>query len=592
MIKRLWGKVEEINHIRSIQLTISLIFSLLIIVVVGVVGVLSYYITGTTVERNSSEYVYQLIKQVNYDLEYYLKNVEYIAGNLQYKKNVQDFFKDEDQDNYLIKYNIQQELDSIVEARKDIINIMLIGNNGQLIVNDPKLKLKKELDFKEQTWYTKALQNKGIEFSESHVQNLFEGQYGWVVSCSTLLEDPTDNSVLGMLLIDLNYNLINDMVSKIQLGEKGYLFVISPAGDIVYHPKQQLLYSDIKKENIDLILSSPDGNIKIKEDGLEKQYTIATSKYSGWKVVGAVYLDDLAPYAPYLMRFFVVVCFLAVLVAILSAVLLSTNMLHPIKDILKSMNQFKNGDLDARIDIQQNNEISQIAKEFNAMTIQIKTLIKENKEVEKTKRKTELKALQDQINPHFLYNTLDSIVWMSEVGNNKDVVTMTSSLAKLFRISISKGRQYITLEEELEHIKSYLTIQKIRYGSKLDYNIHVDESLLKKEIVKIIIQPIVENAIYHGIKNMPGTGTISISVVREKENMVITVGDDGVGMTQETIDRILKRVHNKEEESQGVGVSNVIERIKLNYGEEYGLQYESELYGGTLVRIILPIDRL
>ncbi|MBC7960282.1 MAG: sensor histidine kinase [Vallitaleaceae bacterium] len=590
MIKRFWGKVGEINHIRSIQLTISLAFSMLIIVVVAIVGFLSYTITGNTVEKNSSEYVYQLIKQVNYDIEYYLKNVEYIAGNLQYKKNVQTFFKSDGEDNYLQKYTIQQELDAIVEARKDIINIMLIGNDGQLIVNNPKLKLKTELDFKDQSWYMKALQNKGIQFSESHVQNLFVGQYDWVVSCSTLLEDPTDGSVLGMLLIDLNYNLINDMVSKIELGEKGYLFVISPDGDMVYHPKQQLLYSDIKKENINLILKSPDGNIKIREDGLDKQYTIATSSYSGWKVVGAVYLDDLAPYAPYLKRFFVIVSFLAVLVAVLSAVLLSSNMLHPIKDILKSMNQFRNGDLDARIEIQQNNEISQIAKEFNAMTIQIKTLIKENKEVEKTKRKTELKALQDQINPHFLYNTLDSIVWMSEVGNNKDVVTMTSSLAKLFRISISKGNQFITLAEELEHIKSYLTIQKIRYGNKLEYNLEVDETLLKNKVVKIIIQPIVENAIYHGIKNMPGTGTIVIKVAREKEGMAITVSDDGVGMTQEQIDKILRKVYNKEKDSQGVGISNVVERIKLNYGEEYGLQFMSEPYGGTQVKIILPIE--
>ncbi|MBC7959561.1 MAG: sensor histidine kinase, partial [Vallitaleaceae bacterium] len=262
----------------------------------------------------------------------------------------------------------------------------------------------------------------------------------------------------------------------------------------------------------------------------------------------------------------------------------------PIKDILKSMNQFRNGDLDARIEIQQNNEISQIAKEFNAMTIQIKTLIKENKEVEKTKRKTELKALQDQINPHFLYNTLDSIVWMSEVGNNKDVVTMTSSLAKLFRISISKGNQFITVAEELEHIKSYLTIQKIRYGNKLEYSLEVDETLLKNRIVKIIIQPIVENAIYHGIKNMPGTGTIVIKVAREKEGMSITVSDDGVGMTQEQIDKILRKVYNKEKDSQGVGISNVVERIKLNYGEEYGLQFMSEPYGGTQVKILLPIE--
>lgn len=584
--------IRRFKNFRSIQLTISLAFSMLIIVVVGIVGVLSYTVTGATVEKNSSEYVYQLIQQVNYDLEYYLKNVEYISGNLQYKRNVQEFFSNEGEEQYLQKYTLQQELDAIVDSRKDIINIVLIGNDGQLIVNDPKLQLKKDLDFKEQSWYTKAFENNGIQFSESHVQNLFEGQYDWVVSCSTLMKDPDTQKVLGILLIDLNYNLMNDMVSKIQLGEKGYLFVISPVGDIVYHPKQQLLYSDIKKENISLILNSPDGNVRIIEDGLEKQYTISTSNYSDWKVVGAVYLDDIAPYAPYLKRFFVIVSLFAVLVAALSAAVLSANILHPIKDILKSMDQFKNGNLDARIEIQQNNEISEIAKEFNSMTIQIKNLIKENKEVEKAKRKTELKALQDQINPHFLYNTLDSIVWMSEVGNNKDVVKMTSSLAKLFRISISKGDQFITVEEELEHIKSYLTIQKIRYGNKLEYHLNVDETLMKNKILKIIIQPLVENAIYHGIKNMPGTGTINLNVEKRDENMVITVRDDGVGMDQETIDKIMNEAQTKATKAEGVGINNVIERIKLNYGEEYGLRYESEVYCGTQVEIILPIDHL
>ena len=466
---------------------------------------------------------------------------------------------------------------------------MLISNDGRLIVNDLKLRLKDELDYREQAWYMNALQNDGIFFSESHVQNLFEGHYDWVVSCSLLLRDPYDEgNVLGMVLIDLNYNLINDMVSKIELGEKGYLFVISPDGSIVYHPKQQLLYSDIKKENINLILNASDGNVTIIEEGLEKQYTIATSEYSGWKVVGAVYLDDLAPYAPYLKRFFIIATLLAVLVVVLSAILLSASILHPIRDILTSMNSFKNGDLDTRIEIRHNNEISEIAKEFNAMTVQIKTLIYKNKEAEKIKRKTELKALQDQINPHFLYNTLDSIVWMSEVGNNKDVVTMTSSLAKLFRISISKGNQFITLEEELEHVRSYLTIQKIRYGSKLEYDITCEQSLLKHVIVKVIIQPIVENAIYHGIKNMPGPGRIEIGVSREEDGMIITVSDDGLGMDQETIDRILNP-DKGDLASESVGVRNVIERIKLNYGESYGLSYESELYGGTVAKLKLPL---
>lgn len=577
-------------HIKSIQAIITIYFSCLIIIIVAIIGILSYYVTGNTVRNNSGEYVYQLVEQVNYNIEYYLKNVEYIADNLQYNKDIQEFFLSKEHKDEKTEAMIQEQLNAIVNARTDISSIMLVANGGSVILNNSNYKLKDNIEFNEYLWYTQALTNNGLIFSGSHVQNLLVGKYDWVVSCSTLLKSPTEKQYMGVMLIDINYNLINDMVSKIKLGEKGYVFIIAPDGDIVYHPKQQLLYNDIKTEDISLILNSEDGNKTVKEDGVKKQYTIVTSKYSGWKLVGVVYMEDIASYEPYLKRFFVIVSILAVFVAVIFAIILSSNMLHPIKDILISMNKFKEGDLEATIDIKQDNEISEIAKAFNSMTKRIKTLVIKNKEGEKAKRKFELKALQAQINPHFLYNTLDSIVWMSEVGNNKEVVEMTSSLAKLFRVSISRGKEYITVEEELAHVKSYLTIQKIRYGNKLDYDINVDETLLQIKIIKIIIQPIVENAIYHGIKNIPGQGKININIVKEKDKMIISIEDDGIGMTRETIKGIFNRSGGESIHLGGVGVRNVDERIKLNYGYEYGLKYESELNHGTIVKIILPIN--
>lgn len=587
MINKLVKVLDRKFHIRSIQTVISLAFSVLIIFVIGIIGLLSYTITGNTVVNNSSEYVYQLVQQVNYNIENYLKNVNDIASNLQYNKNIQKYFQSDPFNNQELEDTIEEELNTIVEARTDIINILLIGDEQHIVINDPNAQLKDNIKFETQPWFINTLDSNIFAFSESHVQNLFVGQYNWVVSGSTLLKSPENHQYLGMLLIDLNYNQINDMVNKIKLGEKGYVFIIDDEGNIVYHPKQQLLYNNIKQENIDLILNSPDGNITIDEDGQQKQYTISTSNYSGWKVIGAVYIEDISSYEPYLKRFFAVVSIVSVLVAIFFAVTISRYMFYPIKDILVSMNRFKEGDLDATIEIKHDNEISEIAKAFNSMTVRIKNLVDENKENEKAKRKSELKALQAQINPHFLYNTLDSIVWMSELGNNKEVVLMTSSLAKLFRISISKGNQYITVEEELEHVKSYLTIQKVRYGEKLDYSITIDETLLQTKMVKIIIQPIVENAIYHGIKNMPGTGKIDIYVERDGGNMVIKVCDDGIGMSEETIKRIFESSSTK---SSSVGVRNVDERIKINYGNSYGLKYESELYQGTVVHIILPIQ--
>ncbi len=578
-------------HVKSIQAVITFVFAVLIAGIIIIVGVLSYYTTGNIVKDNSTENVYQLVRQVNYNIEYYLGNVEDIALSFQYNKDIQAFLLYDSDNNEELAKNIREQLNTVIETRTDVNSIALISDTGKVVINNHNLKIKDDIDLNEQMWYQKALSTGKFEVSDSHVQNLLVGKYDWVVSCSTVLKKPDNQEFMGMLLIDINYNIIEDMVSKIVLGDKGYIFIINEEGNIVYHPKQQLLYSNIKEENIELILNSNDGNVTVEEDGLEKQYTIATSKYSGWRVVGAVYIEDILKYKPYLRNFFVIMSLIAVSVAIIIAILVSSHILSPIKGILEGMKRFQDGDLDINIKIKQENEISEIAKAFNSMTGRIKTLVSKNKEIEKAKRKSELKALQSQINPHFLYNTLDSIVWMSEAGKNNSVIKMTSSLAKLFRISISKGKEFITIKEEIEHIESYLTIQKVRYGDKLQYEIIANEKLLNYKIIKIVIQPIVENAIYHGIKKLSGQGKIKITIDRIENRILIKVEDNGMGMDRETIKKVLENKNEKGKKLGGVGIKNVDDRIKLNYGDDYGICFESELFEGTIVKIWLPLEK-
>ncbi|WP_304944309.1 sensor histidine kinase, partial [Vallitalea guaymasensis] len=444
--------------------------------------------------------------------------------------------------------------------------------------------------FEDFEWYKKAKNEEKFVVSESHIQRLFESRYKWVVSCSTLLKSPYYEENLGVLLVDINYNLINDMVSSIKLGQKGYVFIVDNNGDIVYHPKQQLLYSGLKSEDMDTILNSEDGTKTVVEDRKKKQYTITTSKYSGWKVVSSVYMEDILSYKPNLDRFFFIMGTLAIFISIFISVLISRSILHPIKKLVNTMHQVEEGNLDVSIDIKSDNEIGELAKAFNLMTNRVNNLVNQNKKIEKNKRKNELRALQAQINPHFLYNTLDSIIWMAESKNYKAVVTMTSALAKLFRISISKGEQYITVAEEIEHVENYLKIQKIRYGDHLDYHIDVEEDIKQNKIIKLIIQPIVENAIYHGIKNVPGGGMIDISVKKYDNKILITIADDGVGMSEQEINLLFSKDQElpKEKKLGGVGVRNVDNRIKLYYGEDYGLEIESEIYEGTTVKAWLP----
>jgi two-component system sensor histidine kinase YesM len=408
------------------------------------------------------------------------------------------------------------------------------------------------------------------------------------VSCGKRILDEETGEFLGVAVVDLNFNLINDMLNNLSLGEKGYMFIVDSEGNIIYHPQNELINSGIKDEDIDFILGSQDGYISTIENDRTKNYIVATSEYSGWKIVGTVYEDEVNKYKFITKQIFSIMIGLSLALAILVSLIISRKFLHPIKDLLKGMNQFKNGNLDTIIQVKHGNEIGELADEFNDMTVEIKKLVEENKKTENSKRKYELKALQSQINPHFLYNTLDSIVWMAEAGINEDVVEMTSSLSKLFRISINRGSEFITIAQELEHIESYLKIQKLRYGSKIDYDIKVQEELLQYSIIKIIIQPIVENAIYHGIKTMQGPGFINIEVKDVNNKICIIVEDNGVGMEEEKCKLLLEDNSVNETKKTGIGVRNVDQRIKLYYGEEYGIEIESEIFEGTIVTIWLP----
>ena len=237
-------------------------------------------------------------------------------------------------------------------------------------------------------------------------------------------------------------------------------------------------------------------------------------------------------------------------------------------------------------------EIADLVQSFKRMLAEIRQLIDRNVREQREKRKSELNALQAQINPHFLYNTLDSIIWMAEDGNTKDVVLMTSSLARLLRRSISNKNEIVTLREEVEYTQSYLVIQKMRYKDKLEYAFDLDERVLGIEIVKLLIQPLVENAIYHGLKyKEDGKGMLAVSVAKEQDDIVIRVMDNGVGMTKEQLDHIFdERVIDHKR--NGVGVLNVHRRIQLHYGPEYGLSFESQEGLGTTATIRIPYRTL
>jgi two-component system sensor histidine kinase YesM len=587
------GRITNYFRFKSIQSTIAVAFSCLIVVTITVIAWMSYHLSTDAVKKNSRDYTYQLMGQVSSNIDSYMNYMDNISRMVLSSYDIKEYLlkqiylgetrKEE------LKQKISFQLSTVLSTRKDISSILIFGTNGEIIPYNEKIKLNKNVNPMEQSWYKKAIEAKGkVVISSAHEQNMILNDYNQVISLSLELSSEVGSEKLGVLLVDLNYSVISDICNKIKLGNKGYVFIVDGQGNIVYHPDQQMIANNQKTELISEVMRTPGSSFVTAEGRNSRMYTIKTSQSTGWKIVGVTYVDDLVSNKHELKTYTLLGGIAFLIIAVLLSIMLSLRISKPIKHLESSMKEVERGNFDIQVDIQSTNEIGHLSARFNRMTTEIKELMLQNVKEQELKRKSELQVLQAQINPHFLYNTLDSIIWMAECSKSKEVILMTASLAKLFRLSISKGQELISISNEIEHIKSYLTIQKMRYKSKLDFEINVDKNILPYKVTKIILQPLVENAIYHGIRNKEGIGTIQITGIRKENGILLQVIDNGLGISQEEIQNIYRKDRTSEDGS-GIGVQNVDLRIKLHYGEQYGLHFESEIGVGTTVSVWLPI---
>ena len=269
---------------------------------------------------------------------------------------------------------------------------------------------------------------------------------------------------------------------------------------------------------------------------------------------------------------------------------ISSRITGPIKRLEKSVNALEAGKLDTEIYIGGSYEIRHLGRSIRDMAGQIQVLMNDIVAEHESKRKSEFDTLQSQINPHFLYNPLDIIVWMIENEQKAEAVKVVTALARFFRISLSKGRSIIPVKDELEHVRNYLMIQQMRFKNKFTYQIESEPETLNLASLKLMLQPLVENAIYHGMEFMDGDGEILVRAFLEEGELIFTISDNGLGMTEEQVNGLLKEntVHASSKRGSGIGVKNVNERIRLYFGEQYGLSIESEPDEGTTIRIHLP----
>lgn len=563
--------------LKSIQFIITMSFTVVTILAMIFVGTIIYSKFADTSEKNAALATQQLVDQINFNIEYYLKGTinvsNLLSNNIYLNPNIETS-------------NLMDQMNVIKNTRSDIATLAVFSESGQLLSGTAKENMKPSADIIGQDWFKNALnKSDNLIFSLPHVQNLFQGKHDWVVSLSRVINYTDGNRKLkGVLLIDMNYSTIGELCQNVSIGKKGYVYIVDSENDIIYHPEQQLINIGLKKENNEDYLGS---YIENSDEG-KRLVTVKTVNYTNWRIVAIAYVSEIVASKKEIMKFVIWIFIACILLMVLTFSFISAKISEPIKKLEKSMKKVEEGNFYIYIDAEGEDEVVRLSQAFNLMLSKVRSLMDQIVVEQESKRRSELNVLQSQINPHFLYNTLDSIVWMAENGNSRDVITMVTSLARLFRISLSKGKNIISVDQEIEHARNYLTIQKIRFKNKFNYDIEVQPEVMNLKTIKLILQPLIENSIYHGIEYMQDQGHIKIKASIIDGKLLYEVLDNGLGIDPEKITNLLEYEVETKGDS-GIGIKNVQKRIQLTFGKEYGLQVESELEEGTSIKILLPL---
>lgn len=584
MGKRTWA--EALKKV-SIRYTIFLYFTISALVAMLLGGVALYVQMSRQVSTVVQEENEAVLSQVNRSVDSYLRTIMKLSDSLYY-----GVIKNAD----MREESLNDQITLLYDNNKDsIANIALLSKDGELLEAVPAARLKTDLDVTKEEWFGNTLERTdNLHFTTPHVQYIFDGseqQYRWVITLTRAVEITHGTSTeQGILLIDIRYNSLQQILEDISLGNQGYLYMISSDGELIYHPKMQLIETGQMQENITAAAEYRDGSYKEEYRGENRNVSVKSVGYTGWKLLSVTPEKGLSLSNLKMRLFvaFVAAAFLFVLVLINA--LISSRITNPIKELEKSVNAIEAGELDTEVYTGGSYELQHLGRSIGDMAKRIKKLMQDIVAEHESKRKSEFDTLQSQINPHFLYNTLDIIVWMIENEQKQEAVKVVTALARFFRISLSKGKSIITVHDELEHVRNYLTIQQMRFRNKFVYEIRAEEDTMGLACLKLMLQPLVENAIYHGMEFMDGDGLIEIQVKKEGKDLWIEVRDNGFGMTKEQVENLLsEKPHVSSRRGSGIGVKNVNERIRLYFGEDYGLIIESEPDEGCLIRCHLPV---
>lgn len=585
------------RKIKDMLLNVSLRTRMLLSnIVVALIPFLMFSIVSGSIfldhaQKTAEEHSVQLIHQVSNSMDVYVETIEKMVNYIQLELQDTPFFTMESEGasgwDSETAY-IRSVLENVANSHREVAGIF-IATKEDLYVSTGMSRISRD-PFQNERWYREASENP----EEIQLISVVTGRnivtnrsysIDDVFSLAKAVQDPETGEVLGVILLDIRHDIIQSSINGVTIGEKGFVFVMDQEDNIVYTPVNGIVY----RVNPKWVKAMEPMSVQIQ--GGSYQIRSELSPYTGWRTVGVFSMDEVMSSVNTIVYILFTCVIISLVLVVIVSFKFSRTLTNPIFKLKRLMKQAESGDLTVRFNFEHNDEIGELGQSFNHMIARIDQLIQMVYVEQENKRTAEMKSLQEQIKPHFLYNTLDTISWMARDYDAEDIVRLVDALTNMFRIGLSHGKDIITVKEEITHVSNYLYIQKIRYKDKLNYVIHVDESLYAIEVPKLILQPLVENAIYHGVKAKRGGGTITITGVPEGENLVFTVQDDGAGMLQEKVEELNRRMSERSvlDEQKSFGLFYIRERIQLCYGTGYGVHVESALGEGTRVTITLPL---
>ncbi|MFH1693309.1 MAG: sensor histidine kinase [Bacillota bacterium] len=564
------------------NLSISNALFIMTIFIVGLIMLTSSFITYNMIFRRTNEMIESTSKEINKQVilnyENYLSSVINTSNALQ---------------KYILEYTKDNELDALQDTfvttkniEKNILTVALFDEQGQLISASSSDQVAPNIIDKD--WYIQAIDNVDIHhFSSPHSEDVFNTD-NEVFSISKCVQyyNTTGESQNGVLLINIDTSEFKNLGLMTNLGEQGHIVIMNQSNELIYSSKTECNSSNCESvEVVNLIIL---GGELFTIDDLSMYVSVNTIKYTRWRIATFINVNAISDTKGEILLTMVMI-FGGTLIAIaLSSAAFSHRITSPMNKLEKHIKDIEGGNFDSRIHVEGQKEVVILAEAFNAMSDHVKELMEKVLVEQNEKRKTQFIALQNQINPHFLYNTLDSIVWLSENHRNKDVEKAIIELSKFFRMSISSEKNVVLLKDEIEHVSSYLSIQQIRYHNAFIFDFEIDPKVVNYHVLKLSLQPLVENAILHGIRPDEEFTKISIKAYEKDGFICIEVINEGYGMTTDRISEI-HQVIRGEKESSSMGIKNVYQRLKLYYGASADLYIQSQLDESTTVTMKMPI---